>query len=113
MKFETIKVGNIVVMKAGRSLTVFDISNFADPAQDIPSNAEGVIIDLSETNDIDSAGIGVVMRIMNKAKSNNQKFSVVVSNNKVLFVMKLEKLDTVLPISFTLDEAISKLREKE
>lgn len=110
MNFEVIKSEDIAIIKAGKSLTIFDVEDLSNPIPDIPTDVKGIVFDLSETSEIDSFGISIVVRIMSYAKNNNKKFSVVVSNNKVSFVIKIDKLDTIIPLHDSLDSAITYLK---
>ncbi|MEN2998073.1 MAG: STAS domain-containing protein [Brevinematia bacterium] len=110
MGIEVIKLGDIIVLRPGKSLTVFDFEDLVNPIPELPKEAVGIVLDLLDTVEIDSFGVATIIRIMSYAKSNNQKFSIAVSNNKVLFILKIDKLDTVLPLYNSVEEAISHIR---
>lgn len=110
MDIETLKVDGVTVLRVGRSLTIFDIGDFNNIRFDIPEDAKSLIIDLSNTTEIDSVGLSVVLRIVSLAKSKNVRISIVASDNKVLFIIKLDRLDRIVPIYSSLDEALNSMK---
>lgn len=107
---ETVNINEFILLKAGNSLTIFDINNISNPLPEIPSSSKGVIIDLSKTEEIDSFGVSIIVRVVSMCKNNSQKCAVVVSENKVLYILKIDKLDKILPLYKSVDEAVEKLK---
>ena len=112
MNFEILKLEDVTIIKPDKQLTIFNFENISNPIANINIETKGIVLDLSETTEIDSFGVGVVVRLMSLAKSNNKKFSVVVKDNKVLFILKIDKLDTVIPLFNNIEEAIKHVKEK-
>ncbi|MGB9621619.1 MAG: STAS domain-containing protein [Brevinematia bacterium] len=107
---EIININDFTIVKAINTLTIFDIENLSNPLPEIPENTKGVIIDLSKTEEIDSFGISIIVRLISLCKSNNKKFGVVVSNNKVLYILKIDRLDKILPLYKSIEEALENLK---
>lgn len=110
MKFDIIKSEDVAIIKAGKTLTIFDVEDIENPIPTIPTDSKIVILDLTDTDEIDSFGISIVVRLMSYAKNNNQKFATITKDNKVLFILKIDKLHTIIPIYRSIDEAIENLK---
>jgi len=63
------------------------------------------VIDLTEVPYMDSAGMGLVMNHYVRCQTRGTKLVVVGANNRVLDLFKVTKVDTVLPLVSTMDEA--------
>ncbi|MGC8766689.1 MAG: STAS domain-containing protein [Brevinematia bacterium] len=107
---EIININDFTIVKAINTLTIFDTENLSNPLPEIPENTKGVIIDLSKTEEIDSFGISIIVRLISLCKSNNKKCGVVVSNNKVLYILKIDRLDKILPLYKSIEEALENLK---
>ncbi|MFN4245653.1 MAG: STAS domain-containing protein [Brevinematia bacterium] len=111
MKFEVIKLEDVTILKPTKSLTIFNVDDLSNPIPEITIETKGVILDLSETTEIDSFGVGIVVRLMSIVKAKNGKFSVVTKDNKVSFILKIDRLNTIIPLFNTIDEAINHLKD--
>lgn len=107
---EVINISDFTLLRASNTLTIFDIDDISNPLPEIPSNSKGLILDLSRTEEIDSFGISMVVRVVSLCKNRNQKCAVVVSDNKVLYILKIDKLDKILPLYKSVDEALNRLK---
>lgn len=63
------------------------------------------VIDLTEVPYMDSAGMGLVMNHYVRCQTRGAKLIVVGANSRVLDLFKVTKVDTVLPLVSTMDEA--------
>ena len=63
------------------------------------------VIDLTEVPYMDSAGMGLVMNHYVRCQTRGAKLVVVGANNRVLDLFRVTKVDKVLPLVPTLDEA--------
>ena len=63
------------------------------------------VIDLTEVPYVDSAGMGLVMNHYVRCQTRGAKLVVVGANNRVLDLFRVTKVDKVLPLVPTLDEA--------
>ncbi|MCX8028669.1 MAG: STAS domain-containing protein [Brevinematales bacterium] len=111
MLFERLKIKDVEVIRFGKSLTIFDFDNINDDEIKVSPDAKSLIIDLSNTSEIDSFGVGILVRFMSASRSCNKKFSIVAIDNKVLFILKIDKLDKIVPIFPTLEDAINHLKD--
>ncbi|MCS7298458.1 MAG: STAS domain-containing protein [Spirochaetia bacterium] len=110
MNIQILRVEDVAILKVGKSLTIFDIEDFDNINLDIPEDVRSLILDLSNTTEIDSVGLSVVLRIVSLAKSRNIRVSIVASDNKVLFIIKIDRLDKIIPIYTSLDEALNSMK---
>jgi len=63
------------------------------------------VIDLTQVPYMDSAGMGLVMNHYVRCQTRGVKLVVVGANNRVLDLFKVTKVDTVLPLVPSIDEA--------
>jgi anti-sigma B factor antagonist len=63
------------------------------------------IIDLSQVPYMDSAGMGLVMNHYVRCKTKDAKLIVAGANNRVMDLFKVTKVDSVLPLVSTVEEA--------
>jgi anti-anti-sigma factor len=65
------------------------------------------VIDLSGVPYMDSAGMGLVMNHYVRCKTKGAKLIVTGANNRVMDLFKVTKVDTVLPLAASTEEAES------
>jgi anti-sigma B factor antagonist len=58
-----------------------------------------IALDLSELNSINSAGLGILIGILNKVKTKNGTMKMLNINERILNIFKITKLDLVFEIS--------------
>ncbi|HEY2472760.1 MAG TPA: STAS domain-containing protein [Terracidiphilus sp.] len=63
------------------------------------------VIDLSAVPYMDSAGMGLVMNHYVRCTTRGTKLVVAGANNRILDLFKVTKVDSVLPMAATIDEA--------
>jgi anti-sigma B factor antagonist len=63
------------------------------------------VIDLTQVPYMDSAGMGLVMNHYVRCQTRGVKLVVVGANNRVMDLFKVTKVDCVLPLAKTIDEA--------
>ena len=63
------------------------------------------VIDLTEVPYMDSAGMGLVMNHYVRCQTNGARLIVVGANNRVMDLFKVTKVDTVLPLVGTIEDA--------
>src|ERR1700752_541180 len=63
------------------------------------------VIDLTDVPYMDSAGMGLVMNHYVRCQTRGTKLVVVGANNRVLDLFKVTKVDTVLPMVSTIEQA--------
>jgi anti-sigma B factor antagonist len=72
----------------------------------ILSNTKKVIIELSKLDLIDSSGVGVFISLLRKM--NGEGVSLAAPQPRIARVFEITKLDQIIPIYKTLDEALAK-----
>ncbi|MGA8743749.1 MAG: STAS domain-containing protein [Terracidiphilus sp.] len=63
------------------------------------------VIDLTDVPYMDSAGMGLVMNHYVRCQTNGAKLIVAGANSRVMDLFKVTKVDTVLPLVGTIDDA--------
>ena len=58
-----------------------------------------IALDLSELNSINSAGLGILIGILNKVKNKNGTLKMLNINERIINIFKITKLDLVFEIS--------------
>jgi anti-sigma B factor antagonist len=58
-----------------------------------------IALDLSELNSINSAGLGILIGILNKVKTKNGTMKILNINERIINIFKITKLDLVFGIS--------------
>ena len=67
--------------------------------------APRIIVDLTQVEYIDSAGVGVLAMVSGRVKSAGGKMATVVGEGRVLDVLKLARVDGLLNVNGTLESA--------
>jgi anti-anti-sigma factor len=104
--FELVKVNEVLIIRVTRSLTIFDVDDINSPLPDLPKDVKGAILDLTSSEEIDSFGVSIIVRIMSFFKSLSKKFFVVAKENKVMYILRIDKIDKIIPIYESIDEAL-------
>jgi len=105
--FEFVKVNDVLIIRVNRSLTIFDVGNIDSPLPDLPKDVKGAILDLTSAEEIDSFGISIIVRLMSLYRSLSKKFVIVAKENKVMYILRIDKIDKVIPIYKSIDEALA------
>lgn len=91
-----------------------DLSTAPDlerPLEEVLESGEGpVLVDLSECDFIDSTGIALIVRAMQRLESESGRNLVVCSyNDQVRRVLDITGLDVTIPVHRTRDEALASI----
>ncbi len=105
--FEFVKVNDVLIIRVDKSLTIFDVENIDSPLPDLPKDVRGAILDLTSAEEIDSFGISIVVRLMSMYKSFSKKFVIVAKENKVMYILRIDKIDKIIPVYKSIDEALA------
>lgn len=74
--------------------------------------AAGLVLDLSGTSYLDSAGLHFVFDLGKRLRDRGQRLELVVpSESPVAGILRLVGVESLAPISQTLDQAVTRLRE--
>lgn len=76
----------------------------------VPSDAPGLVLDLSETTYLDSSGVRLLFDIAERLQARRQRLSLVVTEEALVRrVLVLTKLDDAVPLHPEIDDAIAEL----
>jgi anti-anti-sigma factor len=79
----------------------------------IPNSTLGVVLDLSGTTYLDSAGIQVIFDLAERLSSRQQQFRVAVPEGaRVRRVLDIVRLEGTVPIDVSADDAETEIRSK-
>jgi anti-anti-sigma factor len=116
LKIETLQDGTCLIMGP----TFLDVSNHAAVREEVLdvlsdnvnvlSDNVNVLLDLSDTDFIDSSGIAVLLAIHRQAKENHASLSLCCPNIRVLTSLHLVRMENMVGIYSTRDEAIKALQ---
>lgn len=104
--------GRVVVARLAGEV---DLSNAADLQRSmldaVPNTAEGMVIDLSVVNYLDSSGIRMLGEIGERLRWREQRFAVVApAGSRVRGVLTIAGAQGVVPFEDTLDAALDRVR---
>jgi anti-anti-sigma factor len=89
-----------------------DLSNARDVMDSIgrgvPSDASLVLVDLTDTSYLDSAGISMLFRLGERLHYSRQELRLVVPRRSTIrAVLEMTRLTSVIPVAETLDEGVA------
>lgn len=84
----------------------------AELKQAVPNYALGVVLDLGGTSYLDSSGVQLVFDLAERLASRQQRLSVAVPEGAPLRrVLAVVELETAIPVTPTVDEAVAQVRD--
>jgi anti-sigma B factor antagonist len=86
-----------------------DVSNHAairEEILDVLTEGQHVLLDLGETDFIDSSGIAVLLAIYRQAKENSASLTLCCPNTRVLTSLHLVRMENMVGIYSSRDEAV-------
>jgi anti-sigma B factor antagonist len=101
----------IIVHCQGRIVYRDEAASLSRVVGDVMSQARKIVLDLSGVTSLDSAGIGELALLYTWAQKENVDFKVAGPNNLVRTLLDLTKLDSVLEIYSSVDDALEAFRE--
>jgi anti-sigma B factor antagonist len=101
----------IIVHCQGRIVYRDEAAALSRVVGDVMSQARKIVLDLSGVSSLDSAGIGELALLYNWAQKENVDFKVAGPNNLVRTLLDLTKLDSVLEIHSSVDDALEAFHE--
>jgi anti-anti-sigma factor len=79
---------------------------------EVPSDAQGIVLDLSKVSHLDSAGVRLLFDLARRLRDRRQELAVVAPAQSLLRdILAVVALDRVASVTETLDEALAGLRE--
>ena len=96
----------VQIISINGRLTYDEISNYKEKIMAIVDNAEGYIIDLTNVEQIDSTGLGLIINTAKHFISNQNKMVIVNDNPLTNGLFKISKLNMVFNICGSINEAM-------
>lgn len=101
----------IIVHCQGRIVYRDEAAALSRVVGDVMSQARKIVLDLSGVSSLDSAGIGELALLYTWAQKENVDFKVAGPNNLVRTLLDLTKLDSVLEIHSSVNDALEAFQE--
>jgi anti-anti-sigma factor len=101
----------IIVHCQGRIVYRDEAAALSRVVGDVMSQARKIVLDLSGVSSLDSAGIGELALLHTWAQKENVDFKVAGPNNLVRTLLDLTRLDSVLQIQSSVDDALEAFLE--
>jgi anti-sigma B factor antagonist len=101
----------IIVHCQGRIVYRDEAAALSRVVGEVMSQARKIVLDLSGVSSLDSAGIGELALLYTWAQKENVEFKVAGPNNLVRTLLDLTKLDSVLEIHSSVDDALEAFHE--
>jgi anti-sigma B factor antagonist len=105
--------GNAAVVTAERRLVVGNRQALKSAVvHELENGRRAVVIDLGETDLIDSGGLGVLVTLYRQAEELGGVLVLANLSDELSGLLRLTKLDTIFTVSGTIDEALQLARGK-
>ena len=112
MNFETKRVGDITVFKLNEKRLDTSISGLLKGEFTMILKVEGVnklIIDLSDVESCDSSGLSAILVANRIISANEGQIRLAAPSEKVHTLIRITQLDRVLPVTDTVENALTEL----
>ena len=112
MNFETKRVGDITVFKLNEKRLDTSISGLLKGEFTMILKVEGVnklIIDLSEVESCDSSGLSAILVANRIISANEGQIRLAAPSEKVHTLIRITQLERVLPVTDTVENALTEL----
>ncbi len=112
MNYQTNKIGDTLIFKLNEKRLDTNISGLLKGEFTVvvkEGKFNNLIIDLSEVESCDSSGLSAILVANRLMSSSNGQIRIASPTEKVMNLIKVTKLDRVLPVSNSVEEAISEM----
>jgi anti-sigma B factor antagonist len=100
--------GPVAIVQAERRLVVGNRQDLKTAvAEELENGRAGVVIDLGETDLIDSGGLGVLVTLHRHAEDVGSRLVLAGLCEELRELLRLTKLDTIFDISHTVEEGVA------
>ena len=107
-----IKGNKIVIKIINASINIFTSNDLAKFLYKIPIDSdENIVIDMGEVIDIDSSGLGQLIRFWQHLRSNNCRMALVNCSPKIDLVLRTTNVSKMIPVYSSVDEAWPLVKE--
>jgi anti-anti-sigma factor len=112
MEFKFEKIEEVNVIHIGGSLTVAVAQDFFSQVVSLLERGETVfLLEMSSVDFIDSTGLGTIVRLAKRVREAKGQLRLSDPQPKILEMFELTRLDKILPIFKTQEEALEDSRE--
>jgi anti-anti-sigma factor len=112
LSLETRSCGNVIIVHChGRAVYRDEAAALSRVVGNFMSHAGKIVLDLSGVNFMDSAGIGTLALLYSSAQKEHVDFKVAGPSSFVRDLLDLTKLDSVLEIHSSVNDALEAFRE--
>ena len=107
-RVETERKGSFCLVRLYGEIDISNVQEVSVAIEGVPAHAvSGLIVDLTNTAYLDSAGVGLLVRLAERLRGRRQEFSLLVpAESPVRAVLELTGLQRVMPLHVTLEEAL-------
>jgi anti-sigma B factor antagonist len=100
----------VVIYCSGRLVYRDEAAVLSRAVERILPRAQQVVLEMSEVEAIDSAGLGSLLNILHMVRASRRCLRIAAPNRRTLSLLKLTKLDSVFEIHPVLDDALIECR---
>jgi anti-anti-sigma factor len=115
MNFETKQINNITIFKLNEKRLDTNISGLVKGEFTMLLKVEGVnklIVDLSDVETCDSSGLSAILVANRILHTTGGFMRLAAPSDKVSSLIKITQLDRVLPVCYTVDQAVEELNKE-
>lgn len=110
MTFSVHNKEDVTVVAVNGQLTVGNRQEFKEKVlAEMESGARKLLVDFSDTDYIDSSGLGVLVSISKQMRNRSGKLRLAAMNEDLRTLFELTKLDSLFDISESLEDALKEL----
>ncbi len=114
LRTEASILGDVIVLRCiGRLVIREETTAFREEVKKLLSERHRVVLDLSEIEHIDSMGLAALVRLFTGASSEKREIRLVCSGQHVTDLLRRTRLDKVLTVYTSEQEAIASFRGNE
>ncbi|MCP4749320.1 MAG: STAS domain-containing protein [Proteobacteria bacterium] len=112
MKIEDRKLDDFVVLSVDGNIVLEDTVKLKEAVERHIEDSDlmGIIINCDDVKFIDSSGLGLLVSIYKTLIKRDKKFALTSLNNKTMEIFVLTKLDKILTIAETDQDALDKMK---
>lgn len=114
-KFYDLKeVDEVIIVTILSDFNVFSSSQIMELFSKLTETpSKGVIIIFNKDVDIDSYGVSELLRLYSALEGKKIPLKLVVTSERILYILKIDKLFKIIPIYQALDEALESFKKHE
>ena len=107
-RVESERHGDLCLVRLQGEVDMSNVQEVSVAIEGAPAHgARGIIVDLTDTTYLDSAGVGLLVRLAERLRSRRQDFSLLApAGSRVRSVLELTGLGRVMPLHVSLEEAL-------